>query len=463
MTDFKQRMLHARMFLTGRCTRCNKYNEEMIHDFGKMEFAKLHRMLDSTDFYTRNLTCSACGTSYIPKEYILRESGEAFGKSMDLFRQEVRLMSPAESQMVSEIKTGHARRWEIYEEKKQEFWDAYTSYALENWREAVSELLRSEIESATSGKWKTEQQARKEVAERFKTAAERESFWMKANQEYINLILDIGAMGWAAMETAKKYGLNRTRFVMLNFPIDEALEQKRIMHVGELYRGDKKNSDILLKHLTKITEINGHLTRELTEEFYRYEALKQEVAVLQEKLAKERNAIRSLSDAAAQTEQTGRSAADVQKIRELKSFVGELLQELRRKGKEEAEDADTADADIPEWIEADHVGNEAPSIADLSILEGLQIGLIGGHRAKALTGIYPCQIVTHEARQLDNKFYEVLASDVLVVLTRFVSHAAMWEAKGHAIANDKPIIYVRELNIDRILNQVAEQLAKEGI
>lgn len=45
---------------------------------------------------------------------------------------------------------------------------------------------------------------------------------------------------------------------------------------------------------------------------------------------------------------------------------------------------------------------------------------------------------------------------IIVVLTQFVSHVAMWEAKAYAIQNDIPIHFTKGLNIQKILYEIAE-------
>lgn len=70
-------------------------------------------------------------------------------------------------------------------------------------------------------------------------------------------------------------------------------------------------------------------------------------------------------------------------------------------------------------------------------------------------------ILTHPGFESDPRFYEVLKqSDVIIVLTQFISHRLMWEAKAHAIDHDKTIIYRKEMNIERLLQSAAE--AVEG-
>jgi len=47
---------------------------------------------------------------------------------------------------------------------------------------------------------------------------------------------------------------------------------------------------------------------------------------------------------------------------------------------------------------------------------------------------------------------------IIVVLTQFVSHVAMWEAKAYAIQNDIPIHFIKGLNIQKILYEIVKKL-----
>ena len=57
------------------------------------------------------------------------------------------------------------------------------------------------------------------------------------------------------------------------------------------------------------------------------------------------------------------------------------------------------------------------------------------------------------------EFYQVLKeSDMLIVLTEHISHAAMWEAKAYAVGEGKPIYFRRGVNIWQLLWSVAAEV-----
>src|SRR5690606_24047233 len=90
-------------------------------------------------------------------------------------------------------------------------------------------------------------------------------------------------------------------------------------------------------------------------------------------------------------------------------------------------------------------------------LRGKTIGIIGGKRENVISDAYVCDVVIHSGQTSDPDFYQTLKkADVIVVLTRFISHEAMWEAKAYAISNDKPIFFSKHTSIPRIIEEVAK-------
>ncbi|MBU5266275.1 DUF2325 domain-containing protein [Virgibacillus proomii] len=88
-------------------------------------------------------------------------------------------------------------------------------------------------------------------------------------------------------------------------------------------------------------------------------------------------------------------------------------------------------------------------------MRGLTIGIIGGNRSEQAEQITECDILTYGGTDQGREFDALLnESDELVILTKFVSHAAMWKAKAHAITEGKPIHYTKSINIHRILDEI---------
>ena len=95
------------------------------------------------------------------------------------------------------------------------------------------------------------------------------------------------------------------------------------------------------------------------------------------------------------------------------------------------------------------------------ILTGKNILILGGYRSKGHIEANGYQVYTHEARNLDPHYYEYLnKADLIIILTRYISHHAMWEAKEYAILEQKSIFYSTFTNIPTILKEAASEYAK---
>jgi hypothetical protein len=91
-------------------------------------------------------------------------------------------------------------------------------------------------------------------------------------------------------------------------------------------------------------------------------------------------------------------------------------------------------------------------------LIGKTVGIIGGMRQEQAQKDYVCHILTHSGERMDPDFYSLLEnSDIIVVLTKFVPHIAMWTAKSYAIDQDKPIFFETAINIEKILINICSK------
>jgi len=95
--------------------------------------------------------------------------------------------------------------------------------------------------------------------------------------------------------------------------------------------------------------------------------------------------------------------------------------------------------------------------SSLEVLKGKVVAIIGGQRQRQATSkMYPCDIIVHPGEPLDPEFYQALKqADIIVVLTQFVSHACMWEAKAYALQEDKGIYFAKGLNLGKILYELS--------
>lgn len=99
---------------------------------------------------------------------------------------------------------------------------------------------------------------------------------------------------------------------------------------------------------------------------------------------------------------------------------------------------------------------------DHDYLQGKTVGIIGGIRAGSAAETDMCKIITPDGRKQDVDFHALLSrSDLIVVLTRFISHSSMWEAKAYAVEHNKQIVLESAINIQGILMNCVQFIQKE--
>ena len=447
MREFFNMPIHVVVYSTGRCKQCNTPNEVVIHDYGKKIYRDLEKEMDETKHYIRPITCRKCGSSFSPEFFVYKDHlrNAVISKTRLLHGNEIG------GEEAEKIREGHRKRFDVFAAHEEEFWKAYTEFALNNWTVVVNELSKEEIEDAYAALGITErlataQQYRRDVLKRFTTQKQKETFWRAANRYFvIEHLLELGAESWQVEKDKKTFGPNRTRFAILNFPLHDGLEEIRTRHIGEIVKLDKGDNPFLFRRISQLTDKLKRAERKISEYHHQIEKLKIDIAEVQRKLNEAYEELRRERENKITYQ---RDPDDISKIHELKSLVRELIEAIKEKDsiiqslqpqQEQTEQA----VELEESTETE--------VTDYSSLQGKTIGIIGGWRRKDARK-YPCEILTHEGEKLDPEFFALLTrSDILVILTRFVSHAAMWEAKAHAITEGKPILYEQATNLDRIL------------
>lgn len=435
---------HIKVYLEGKCPRCQQYNRSLSHDFGEKPFAIVEKEMDEVNHILHPIACSRCKTEYQPSELVPYETLR--NKKMVSFKLNYdSVLSPEESAAREE---GHKKRYEIYEESKESFWDAYVAFALQDWRKIVGELNPYELAAGLEAegiktKSTTKNQLKKLVDQHIKTTAQKANFWRAANTYYIEShLLEIGAVGWYVEGDLKEFGRLRTRFTVLNFPIAEALESLRTKMIGKVIEPTKGDNAFLFKRITQLTDEIGRLLSKLRDRREQVDRQKVEI----EDKNKVINQLRKEVKRAQEDKQIiNRDPRDVQKIKELKALIDELInQDQPQELEVEREEESQTEEEHKQIVEVEQ--------RDLS---GLTIGVIGGNRAEQAQQVDECEVLTHDGQAIDTDFESLLSnSDEIVVLTRFVSHKAMWAAKAHAITFDKPIFYSKAINLDRIIDDL---------
>jgi len=298
---------------------------------------------------------------------------------------------------------------------------------------------------------RTVAQYRKDALNRFKTVEEKQHFWRAANDYFIHHhLLEVGPLGWSIDKDVKYYGQKRMRFIVLHFPLGEALEELRTEWIGQLIKKEKGDNDFLFRRIAMLTDELNRTRQRITKYVHQIEELKAEQSKLQEKLSEAYEQLRKEKE---NKNIVTRDPADIEKIRELKSFVSELIDELKEKDKLIRELQPAQEEMIVPELEEAQIDTEPET---LDILSGKTVAIIGGQRQEQAQKEYPCNVIVHSGEALNPDFYYTLKqADIIIVLTQFVSHLAMWEAKAYALQNDVPIYFLKGLNIPRLLAEVA--------
>lgn len=452
------RKVHVEVYTLGVCPSCSNKNRKKIFDYGELPYREFEQQLDTTTQVIDSLSCIKCGYEYPPQEMVYIDQI----RNIELARADINYADMRNSEDIQAVQEGHDRRHEVFQENESSFWSEFCQYATDNWRDSVNELNKDEIQAGYTAisidtPLRTDGQARKDVLNRLKTSEEKASFWKAANHYFIyEHMLDLGPLAWVVNEDSKRFGMHRTRFVILNFPLDQALERERTKYIGQVIKRNKGgDNDFLFLRISQLTQELERVSKRGMDFFQRAEQYKAEMAKHQNRLSEAHKKIRMLESS--ETEIYTRNPDDIRKIKDLKGFVSELLNELKSL-RPKAEQVEP----IALEEEREVSNTEEQDSWDPSCLQGKTIGIIGGTRARAAAEADICCIMTHDGSKQDVDFLMLLKqSDIIVVLTRFVSHASMWEAKAYAIENDKPILFETAINIHRILCNCTNELKKK--
>ncbi|WP_188624607.1 DUF2325 domain-containing protein [Caldalkalibacillus thermarum] len=418
----------------------------------------MEKKMDQTNHQVEPLVCSKCQTEYSPSEV------EYFDKLRNITITVAKLEwgNMREEDEYKKMEEAHKARYHTFKEKEREFWDAFNGYMLQDFRQAINELQKEEFEQAykalgIDADCKTLAQYRKDAIQRFKTAKQKIDFWQEANRYFIyDHILELGPLAWIPEQDIKKFGLNRTRFVLLHFPVGEPLEGLITEYIGRIVKKEKGDNAFLFRRISQLTDELQRVRRKNTEYYHKIESLKLEIAGFQKKLNEAYTELKNLRNN--QTAYT-RDPADIAKIHELKSFINELMDELRQYRQEKQSEDYSQPVVLEETID-DKVQDETQDLIDETqdFIKGKTIAIIGGERREhAESKDYPCEVITHDGRKHNPEFYQTLQkADIIVVLTQYISHASMWEAKAHALENDKLIHFTKSINVERIIEEVNE-------
>lgn len=457
LKDIFSMKVHIQVYLVGRCPRCKRQNEEMIFDYGEKTYRETEDMMDHVSHAITPLTCP-CGQVHSAEYLAYRDKL----RNIEISRMNIMFGGEIDYEQAQAIQEAHNNRFQIFREHEEEFWNKFIEYALENWRDVLNELSVEEFRAAyrqlnIEVKCNTTQQFRRDVMNRFNMPEQKAEFWKAANHFFIyDHMLDLGPMAWFVPGDIQLFGQKRVRFVVLNFPMGEALEPLRTQMIGSVVKKERGDNAFLFGRISQLTDEIFRLKKRLNDYHYRIEEMKAEIAEKNEKLNELYSALRSEKE---KKPKFVRDPGDIRKIQQLKSFIKELMSELKQKDtliQELQPDHRMDNVEIPTQLEESDTFDSEFDWANKTV------GIIGGYRDEQSKQEYPCKILTHSGERLNPDFYSIMEkADILVVLTRFISHQAMWEAKAHAIEKDKPIFFSQSINIGIILSHIAAHISKE--
>ncbi len=453
--------IHLLITFTGHCTKCHRFNSAVVQDYGVLSMEQLETILDTHSYQAVPLQCKKCGTLYPAERRVYTD------KIRNILIGEEKIsyadMDTDEHRMLME---GHDARIQIYQEQEAEFWMIYTDFALSDWTRAVQELNKAEIADGLNAidqdqPLRTDLHARKEAQK--VPASSRSAFWKAANHTFVQDLLDIGALAWLPQDYAKQYGANRTRAAMMYFPIAEALEIKRTEHLGQLFKRERGDNDFWMRRVVQLTQAIQKQRVKYNELYLQADQQKHIIAQLQDRLGEAHQLHRQQSEVATHRSDSSRDPDDIRQIRELKSFITELKHEMKQLQAQIAPAEDSL-PDVPLLTSALPEDRSLHKDDRFAHLKDKTVLILGGYSAKQVYNEYPCTILSHDGRKQDPDYQAYLKkADGVIVLTRFISHAAMWEAKEYVTLIDpKPACYRPETNLDLLLDYLNKAFSLEA-
>lgn len=389
------------------------------------------------------LVCNECQTS-VKKERILIKDLQANKPLAERFIDDLVLLGTlGDHEELQRVLTAAVEHRHFFHRFEESFWSAYSFVALRKWDVYIEELTRKELWHALQNFYPQVPKniSKEKLLSRVKqlglTEEEKGIFWMKANETVIRHYLLLTVFGWAVKKEIGLLGQNRAQFIFQYLPIPTELKPFYEKHASiftdkGIHEAVKLQKTIDRQHefLKQLQQENGRLTEKLGESYKRISELEQSTATITHEF---------------------RSKTDILKIQQLKGLIEELKFELDQIPQHQVE----ADEQKEGIVLSEEPLHQEEPVSLETILQGKSILILGGYRAKQTREENGYIIQTHDARILDPTFYELVRqADVIIVLTRFISHRAMWEAKEYAILEEKPIHFTAFTNIPTILTEI---------
>lgn len=454
--------VHIVAHLERYCVKCRKTVSGRVYDYGIAEsFEKLDEHIGMNNLPVIPLECPGCKTKEHPQDIVMYNI--VTGKMVEAIRTKIGspdmpvvggenlpygvTISPEEQ---AEYDRGLAKMDDIYKQNQGEFWEQYCSFALSKWTEMLREVSQEEFargyaelglsiphNNASVAMW------RKDAEKRFATEKDCRKAWCAINKYLVEQeFVWIPIQTWPIKAWVATYGRERVAYIVLHLPLPEELERWRTEKLGLIIKKRSGETGVLFERIGQLSWELDRQRRRASQMGQTILELRQEISHLRELSARVKNETVNIPTV------INRQADDVRKIRELKGLIGELRAEVERLTGLIPPVVDIV-SEVPEVVPTPSVEKEM----DLSVLEDKSI-LVVGWPNETVNSEY--RVLWHDGDKVDTKLQSLAReANIIVFLTRFGSHAAMWWLKEVAIDMGKQIYYLKERNLRRILQTVA--------
>ncbi len=440
----------------GFCQRCDSFIQSSTSSNIKLDLQNLNQHKDDLLIMIvgNNFECEICKNLVRKEKIVMLDKKTNQPLAEHYIKDLIFLGFMKDQDKLQRILNSAADHDVYFDELAEPFWHAYSYIALRNWDIFIAELTRKELEYALQdyvprvpldASIETLLQMVKKLD---LTEIEKQIFWRKANTLAIKHYLLITIFGWDMNKEIAILGQNRAEFIFQNIPIPKELHSFYQIHQSYFLKNGSqealklhKTIERQQKHIRNLNQENGRLTQKLGEAYSRISELEQTSHPL-------------VSDV--------RNKSDILKIQQLKGLIEDLKFELSQVAMLDEVELETSKAVLTE--EPEVVEGDTESLSIDSLLQEKNILILGGFRGKQVNESQKYSVNTHDTRTLDPAFYDLLKkADIVIILTRHISHRAMWEAKEQAILEGKPIYYTSFINIPTIIAEVVKDMDKRNI
>ncbi|MDG4657712.1 hypothetical protein P6P90_12145 [Ectobacillus antri] len=436
--DLGQQMLCVSVHCEGYCSTCNEIVIDSVDGNRQINLHHLSYYKGEciVNIVGDNVVCPTCH-AVVPKDNVTIVDTNKNELVIKRKLSELTFMGTDKEEIGAIIRTVLYD----YTEEMKSFWQAYCFVATQNWDVYSQELTVQELQWALKDHIEHLPNTKQGLLTEIQKLEEkdRQAVWQKANETIVRYYSDITVFGWDIPQAIKLIGQNRAAFIFSNLCMSQDLKEIRARKIG--------------RYFMKYNEEIQRLETMINQQHKQIQELRQESGRLSNKLGQAYERISSLE----QTQQTHktqeRNKSDILKIQQLKGLIEELKTEVVSLSSQISHIPEEEELILTEEVTKQEV------ISRGDVLRGKTILILGGYRDKQVQSKDNYTVITHTARTIDPAFYEALKqADIIIILTRYISHRAMWEAKEFAILEEKVVYYSTFTNVPAILDEVVSKV-----